>query len=174
MKIIKTKVDISKLKESLLLSHDDDSNYCLIENGMTGEKDLINIYFDPNDITKARNLLIESGYYATNSDHILGKNENEFILIQLREVIYIEGLNNDTYIHTNGNEYTTKQKLYELEQLLYSKKFIRVSKSYIVSVNHIIRIKPTFNGKLILKLKNNIELEVSRHYIGAFRKYLGM
>ena len=26
----------------------------------------------------------------------------------------------------------------------------------------------------LIKLKNNIELEVSRHYIGAFRKYLGM
>ena len=71
-------------------------------------------------------------------------------------------------------EFIIKEKLYELELKLQDRLFARISKSYIISIYQIEKIKPTFNGKLNLILSSREQLEVSRHYIADFRKILGM
>lgn len=38
----------------------------------------------------------------------------------------------------------------------------------------IAKIKPTFQGKLILVMDNQQKLEVTRHYLPSFKQYLGL
>lgn len=175
MKTICTNKDITELMEKLNIVLNDSSHYALIENGMQGMDNLINIFFDPNDILEAKERLKESGYFASlKLDHLIGKKDEDVHLIPLKDILYFEGINNDTYVYTLDHGFTIKEKLYELEIRLFQQKFIRISKSYIVSIHKIRKIKPTFNGKLLLLLDNNIKLEVSRHYISSFKNYLGM
>lgn len=173
MKVIKTSNNIDDIKKKLKLVIDDKSNYSLIENGMKAVDNCINIYFDSNNLEKAYELIMQSGYYNNNSEYLLGKINDNIHMVEISKIIYIEGINNDTYIYTNNGHYLIKEKLYELEALLYDKKFVRIAKAYIVNIKHINHIKPTFNGKLIIKLSNNLALEVSRHYLQKFKKYLG-
>lgn len=146
----------------------------LIQKGFEPIVDAINIVFDSYNPIMIKELMNKSGYFKTQKHHLIGKKDNEMELIHLKNIVYIEGINNDTYVHTKSDEYLIKDKLYELESKLMDQLFVRVSKSYIVSINYISKIKPTFNGKLLLIMENGIELEVSRHYISNFRSVLGM
>lgn len=174
MKIIRSKTDTKAIIKDLGLILDDKSSFALIESSMQCEDDCINIVFSEYNPTKIKELINKSGYYKTQKNHLVGKKDQDLELVSINDVVYIEGINNDTYAHTKDSEYLLKDKLYELEAKLQDKLFVRVSKSYIVSINHIKKIKPTFNGKLLLIIESNIQLEVSRHYISDFRKILGM
>ncbi len=174
MKHIKTDFDIEMVKKKLLIVENETSSFALVENGKEGYDSHINIFFDPTNLDEAKLLLSKSGYYSNNNTHLLGKKDEDLHLINLGEITYIEGINNDTYIHTSTDEYLVKEKLYELETKLFDKKFVRISKSYIVSINKISRIKSTFNGKLLLVLNGKTNLEVSRHYLQNFKQFLGM
>jgi DNA-binding LytR/AlgR family response regulator len=65
-------------------------------------------------------------------------------------------------------------KMYELEELLKEKHFIRVSKYTLVNINKIEYIKPALNSKLILLMKNKDQVEVNRHYYKTFKKTLNI
>lgn len=174
MRKIKSNTDQNKIVEDLNIILDDTSDFVLIEEGMAPVEDCINIVFSTYNVNKIRDLLKESGYYKQSSAYLIGKNDQDLELVHTNDIVYIEGINNDTFLHTIDQEFLSKQKLYELEAQLIDKLFIRISKSYIVSVSKIKKIKPTFNGKLLLIMSNNVKLEVSRRYLGDFRKLLGM
>ena len=175
MRVIKTTQPISQIQEELDLTIHPNSSYALIENGAIGVENCINVYFDPTDLKSAKKRLIEAGYYQNDTiEHLVGKINDEMHVIPLQDVLYIEGINNDTYVHTLHESYLIKDKLYELEKSLTSKTFVRISKSYIVSLYKIEKIKPTFQGKLVLFLQGHTKLEVSRHYVPQFKQTLGM
>jgi len=175
MKRIKTTLNQEVLIQKLNLVLNENSSYALVENGIQGVDNCINIYFNPEDLLDAKERLKQSGYYdSLVIEHLIGKQGEDVHLISLKDIIYIEGINNDTYVYTKQDSFTVKEKLYELEKSLHQMKFVRISKSFIVSIHKIKKIKPTFNGKLLLLLDNNVKLEVSRHYISSFKKYLGM
>jgi DNA-binding LytR/AlgR family response regulator len=174
MRVINTKLDLSTIQKDLNIIMDETSEYSLIEHGMETVPNCINIIFKEYSPKMILELLKESGYFKTSVSHLIGTSGDGIELIPLNEVIYIEGINNDTFIHTKNHEFSAKQKLYELESSLKQKMFVRVSKSYIVSISKIKKIRPTFNGKLLLLMNEGTNLEVTRHYIGDFRKILGM
>ncbi|QEC69805.1 response regulator transcription factor [Panacibacter ginsenosidivorans] len=70
-------------------------------------------------------------------DHIFIKSNSKFFKIDFPDIIYIEGMKDYLKIHTQENILVTHQTMQEMEQLLPSKQFIRVHKSYIIAVAHI-------------------------------------
>jgi len=174
MRIVKTKNTKLNLIKELDLTIDSNSLFALIELGQEVEVDCINIVFGNDNIKNIKDLINKSGYYKTQKNHLIGKKDDEIHLIEMKDIVYIEGINNDTFVHTKKDEFIIKEKLYELELKLQDRLFARISKSYIISIYHIEKIKPTFNGKLNLILSSREQLEVSRHYIADFRKILGM
>ncbi len=63
-------------------------------------------------------------------------------------------------------------KLYEIEEILSSKNFIRVSKYCLVNLGKIDYIKTALNSKLDLQMKNGDHVEVNRSYLKEFKKAL--
>lgn len=74
----------------------------------------------------------------------------------------------------NGESYQIKNKLYELEERLLEFGFIRINKSVIINIRTIDEFMPWFSGKLLLKMKDGSELEVTKSYAQEFKKYIGM
>jgi DNA-binding LytR/AlgR family response regulator len=70
-------------------------------------------------------------------DHIFIKSSSKFFKINFPDIIYIEGMKDYLKIHTRENTLVTHQTMQEMEQLLPSKQFIRVHKSYIIALAHI-------------------------------------
>lgn len=106
-------------------------------------------------------------------DSFIGELNGEFEIIHFTKIVFIESFGRNINLHTITDNYVIKEKLYEVEEILSDKGFIRVNKSMIVSKNGIKRIKPTLNGRIDLLMKNNEKITVSRNYSKRFRNFIG-
>ena len=105
---------------------------------------------------------------------LIGKIGSEMFIIKPQDIIYIKADGNDSICVTESNEYYIKEKLYQIEALLFEHKFVRVSRSIIININMIRSIVPTLNLKFKLKMKNDEVVIVTRHYYYIFKDQLGI
>ena len=71
------------------------------------------------------------------SDFIFVKTEHKIQKVYLNDILFIEGLKDYISIFTPGERIITLQNMKKMEDALPEKHFIRVHKSYIVSINKI-------------------------------------
>ena len=87
--------------------------------------------------------------------------------LELKSIIFMEAEGNYIQIHTAKDIYRTRQKLYELEEIL-PRDFIRVSKSTIVNTVRITAIKKNITGASEISFSNSNKIAyASRNYIKA-------
>lgn len=93
--------------------------------------------------SKAINKIVDGRLYTQvakenmPADHIFIKCNSKFFKVNFYEIIYIEGMKDYLKIHTTDYKLVTHQTMVEMELSLPPKQFIRVHKSYIVSVAYI-------------------------------------
>ena len=92
--------------------------------------------------------------------------------IPVTDIFYIEAVDNKTFIYTKEKVYQTKHKLYELEELLKNKRFVRSSKSTLLNLMKVSSIKPALNGRFTAVLYSGEETVISRKYVPEFKKAL--
>lgn len=83
---------------------------------------------------------------------IKGDSKNKFIKVDLKDILYIEGLKNYISVYTSTQRLITYQSLREFETQLPAQEFIRVHKSYIVPFGKISTVDGNslfVNGQLI-------------------------
>lgn len=68
---------------------------------------------------------------------VKGETKNKYLRINHADILYVEGLNNYVVLHLPGQRITTYQTLRELAETLPQPPFLRVHKSYIVSLDHV-------------------------------------
>ena len=82
-------------------------------------------------------LLTKSAASKTEEDYFFIKCGSKYEKVFFDDILYIEGLQNYVTIHTRKGKYITLLNLKHLEQNLDSRHFIRIHKSYIVSIGKI-------------------------------------
>ncbi|HEY1054107.1 MAG TPA: response regulator transcription factor, partial [Emticicia sp.] len=70
-------------------------------------------------------------------DFIFVKTEYKIIKLSLSSILYIEGLKDYVSIYTTEERILTLQTMKKMEELLPSNRFVRVHKSYIISLEKI-------------------------------------
>ena len=95
---------------------------------------------------------------VTDDSYFFIKCGNKYEKILFDDILYVEGMQNYVIIYTHKNKYTTLLNLKSLEQNFNDKAFIRVHKSYIVSIDKIEGIE----GNEIFIQSNRIP--ISRNY----------
>lgn len=85
--------------------------------------------------------------------------------IAVSELYYIESVDGKTFLYTKEQVYETPYRVYELESLLRSKHFLRVSKSMLINLMKIRSIQPAFNGRFTAVLQSGEEVIISRNYV---------
>jgi DNA-binding LytR/AlgR family response regulator len=68
---------------------------------------------------------------------VKGESKNKFLRVNYADILYIEGLNNYVSIHLPAQRIVTYQTLKELAETLPQPPFVRVHKSFIVSLDKI-------------------------------------
>ncbi len=106
------------------------------------------------------------------SKHIVGKSDDKFAMVAYENIKYFSASSNDVYFHADQT-YTCKPKLYELEQVLKDRGFVRINKSEIVNIKQVREIIPWFNSRLNLVLSDNTEVMVTKTYTKSFKEYIG-
>ncbi|HET7000566.1 MAG TPA: LytTR family DNA-binding domain-containing protein [Puia sp.] len=74
---------------------------------------------------------------TVNRDHIFIRSEGKFFRISFADIIYIEGMKDYLKIHTKEHVIITHQTMIDMENILPGSNFIRIHKSYIVSIAYI-------------------------------------
>ena len=92
--------------------------------------------------------------------------------IPLTDILYVESVDNRTFLYTADTTYESKQKLYELEDILKPRSFLRISKACIVNLMKITHIKPSLNSRFIAVLANGEDIIISRKYVTDLKNAL--
>jgi DNA-binding LytR/AlgR family response regulator len=102
------------------------------------------------------------------ADYIFVKSEYKMVKIELKDILYLESLRDYVAIHTTSGKILTLQSLRSFEETLDAGKFMRIHKSYIVSVDKIgsVERKRAVIGETYLP--------VGETYLEAFWSRLGV
>ena len=92
--------------------------------------------------------------------------------ISISDIFYIESVDNKAFIYTKSKVYETRQKLYELEELLSKKHFLRVSKSTLLNLMKVSAIKPALNSRFTAVLQSGEQVVITRKYVPELKKAL--
>lgn len=102
------------------------------------------------------------------------RKDNETYLLDADKILYIEAVERKTFVYTNTENYESELKLYELEQELVERDFLRISKQSIVNLRKIKSLKTDVNRKIRITLQNGEQIVVSRMYSDELRRKLGL
>ncbi len=100
-------------------------------------------------------------------EFIFFKTENKILRVDLKDIRYIEGLQNYIAIYTLTEKILTLQTLKSIEAQLQVKDFIRVHKSYIISLRHISSIE---RSRIFI---SNTIIPIGDNYRDEFFKAIG-
>lgn len=99
--------------------------------------------------------------------------DEQMIVLQPMEIYLVRMENEQLIVYCQQKKYVSNKRLYEMEKLLGSR-FMRISKSTIINLQKIKSIEPSFNGTMLIVLKNGLKDYISRKYLPQFKKYLGI
>lgn len=101
--------------------------------------------------------------------------EDKTYIVHHESIQYAYAENRQVFVQTTDGEiYTCKLTLQELEDKLDPSRFFRCHRSYIVNMFYAKEISPGFNRGYILTLKGNnpVQIPVSRAMIGKLSRYI--
>ena len=171
--MFKLKVNEEKhnsIKERLELVETKHYDYVLTNDKQEIEEGKINIVFNEVDIPKVNRML---DWIVKGEDvHITGSNQYGQKMVEARNFYYFIVEGDTLYGVLHNTRLIVRMKLYEIEEILLHKDFIRISKYSIVNIGKIDYIKTALNSKLNLLMKNKDHLEVNRGYLKEFKAAL--
>ncbi len=97
---------------------------------------------------------------------------DKIVLVDTADVVYFEANNKYTFLHTTDQKYIVDLTLTELESKLDTTEFVRIHRSTIVNLKHMLELVKWFGGKYKMRLKdkNRTELVVSRGYVDRIHR----
>lgn len=94
----------------------------------------------------------------TKKEYVMVRADRKFIKVAYQDILYVEGLKDYVKIVLTGNSILTKQSIGNFEKELDSNAFIRIHKSYLVSLDKI----TAYNNHDVEIGK--VELPIGKHY----------
>ncbi len=98
--------------------------------------------------------------------------DNKTYFIDLNKIYRIYSYSSNVFIQTESKEYEVRKRLYTLEEELKDFGFIRINNSEIININKIDNFDFSYTGKIIVNLKNNLSLSVSRRNLKKIKEII--
>lgn len=101
---------------------------------------------------------------------------NKMVVIKYSDIEYFSAAKKSkSNVRTEKGKYTVDLPLKDVEKHLDLNSFMRVHKSYIVNMEKITEVTPSYNNTYDLTMIYSCEkVPVSRHYIASFREKIGI
>ena len=94
--------------------------------------------------------------------------------VALDAILYAESVDKKTFLYTEGKVLLTDKRLYELEEMLDKRDFFRCSKSTILNLNKVVKLKPELTRNIMATLTNGETIVVSRRYATELKSLIGI
>jgi DNA-binding LytR/AlgR family response regulator len=118
-------------------------------------------------INAGSNGVLEDGNRKTGTDFIYLRVDRKLVKIQLDDVLYIESARDYAKVFTKEKSYITRQTISSIEAMLSGNQFIRIHRSFIISLS---KIKSFTNEMVEI---GNTELPIGKFYRNNFVKFVG-
>lgn len=103
---------------------------------------------------------------------IPGKKDGETFILKLDDIYYFEAVENHVYAYLKSDVYEVDYKISELNDLLIRTNFIQTSRTIILNLSKISKIKSMVNGRILAQLVNDEKMIISRLYANGFKNKL--
>ena len=108
-------------------------------------------------------------------DVLMGEKENgDKEQVRISRILYLEAVDRNVFAYTVDDFFRVRRTLYDLEEHLLQKHFVRISKSTIVNLKAVKRVAPEDGRRLKLLLRNGEWIVVSRNYVSDFKAGIGI
>ncbi len=105
---------------------------------------------------------------------ISGSKDDKVEVLEQANLIRIYASGGKVFAATGKGEYVLRLRLYELEERLDARQFVRISNSEIVNLRKVSNFDLSFTGTICVKLQDGTVTYVSRRYVPKIKKILGL
>lgn len=124
-------------------------------------------------MTEDVNIIIEK--LSKDTPQIISGSKNEKIeVIEQEDLIRVYSNSGKVFAVTDKGEYTTRLRLYEMEERLNSNQFVRISNSEIINFKKVKNFDLSFTGTICVEFMNGTTTYVSRRYVSKIKTILGI
>lgn len=95
-------------------------------------------------------------------------------LLEPENIFRIYASNGKVCTETDSGTFTLRLRLYEMEQRLDDRIFVRISNSEIINLKKVKNFDLSFVGTICVKLSNGTVTYVSRRYVSKIKQLLGI
>lgn len=103
-----------------------------------------------------------------------GSKDHKVEVIEQVDLIRIYANSGKVFAVTHKGEYELHHRLYEVEEMLPSYPFVRISNSEIINLKNVQNFDLSLTGTICVKFKNDTITYVSRRYVSKLKKILGI
>lgn len=144
-----------------------------INTNISSEYQDIQITINAPSLDKQTQLIIDTISNISNEhSQIVGQLDNNVYIIQLDDILCFYADEKYNYCQTLENKFRVRNTLYELEEKLNHKNWIRISSSCIVNLNHIKCFDIGTVGSIVVVLEDGTKRDVSKRKIKDVMKLL--
>ena len=141
----------------------------IIQDPPPGEEEsiIINVRTMTDKISRAIDMLKSPGDLTVYAG-------SQALMLPISAVYYAESVELKTFVYAEKEVYRSRLKLYEIEDILGTGDFLRVSKQIIVNVRKIRSIAPAGEGRFAAKLTNDETVIISRQFVPGLKARFGI
>lgn len=113
-----------------------------------------------------------NGQTSERADSVTAFDDNGALFLDPRDICRIYSADKKVFAETAEGTYTLKSRIYELENFLDSRVFMRISNSEIINLRQVKRMDTSLTGTICVSLKNGTLTYASRRYVAQIRRQL--
>lgn len=100
--------------------------------------------------------------------------EKKAMLLPVTEIFYIESVDSKTFVYAQDALYSSKYRLYELEEQLEGGEFLKASKQMLINLRKVKSVSPYGGGRFEAVFTNEEKVIISRQYVAELKARFGL
>ncbi len=98
--------------------------------------------------------------------------DGEEVILDPKDIDYLDHIERKLFAYTKDGVFRIMETLSTCEEILWNYGFVRVSKSNLINIYRIKRLKPDVNMKVYAYFENGERICINRSYKKSFNEYL--
>ena len=105
---------------------------------------------------------------------IAGFRDDTVTVLEEKDILNIYAANGKVFAVLPSGEYTLRLRLYEIEERLRQRHFVRISNSEIINLKKVKSFDLSFTGTICVTLSDGSKTYASRRYVTKLKEVLGI
>lgn len=119
-------------------------------------------------------LRIKSFVLENSESLLIGFLDEKIKILNPAKIYRIYTEDSRVFAESIDEKFLVKKRIYQLEEILKPKKFVRISNSELINLNLVDSFDLSYSGTISVKMKNNSKTFVSRRYVKKIKETLGI